>query len=726
MATWKLGPYSTDNSYIKYHIQIVETGQSIADNTTTLSVSVNFYRTNSGYETYGSGTLYCKIYDTWYEEAVTSQDRITQGGIDLFQKTVTVPHTATGERDCWVGAYLSHDVVSSEHQGEYVSLTTIPRNSSFTVGNGTLGTAQTITINRKSNSFTHTLTYKCGSASGTIATKTTATSVSWTPPLSLAAQNTTGTSVPIAITMTAYSGTTVIGTSSANITCAIPASVAPTCSFTLEDITGVDDIYGSPVQGLSKIKIVVTAKTAQGSPIKSYSVSANGATYTTATATTGELQQSGNSPVNVTVRDARGRTGSASYTMNVQEYTGPVVSSLAVHRCNANGTENPQGEYVRVTFSAAISPLSNKNTASYQLRYKRTAASAYTTVDLTDLDGQYTVTGYEYILAASSSYSFDIEVIAADSHRTTIRSTSASTGFTIMNLNPSGDAVAFGKVSEIENAVEFGIDAHFTGSHVQRGNRYSFSSPGEAGTEGFVHMAQITITAANADTPITFVLTSRQRVSPMTVYVSLRNSTMDASSLSSIRYEGTNYGAFLVQSADLVWDLYVQKGSNYDTITIQDWYTSKTMESRMRLTFPGALVSTVPTPYHRATPVPNQSLLDYIYPVGSVYISYSHVNPGELFGGTWARIENAFLWAVDANGAIGLTGGEKTHTLTAAELPAHSHGSVYSQHATGTKQYAWYTTSGSAVAYGAVSTGDGQAHNNMPPYIQVSVWRRTA
>jgi microcystin-dependent protein len=120
------------------------------------------------------------------------------------------------------------------------------------------------------------------------------------------------------------------------------------------------------------------------------------------------------------------------------------------------------------------------------------------------------------------------------------------------------------------------------------------------------------------------------------------------------------------------------------------------------------------------------SLRDYIYPVGSVYISYSHVDPATLFGGTWVRIQNAFLWAVDSSGSIGLTGGAKTHTLTVDETPAHSHGSVYSQHATSTNKYPWMTAGMGSLAYGPVSAGGGAAHNNMPPYVQVSVWRRTA
>jgi hypothetical protein len=151
------------------------------------------------------------------------------------------------------------------------------------------------------------------------------------------------------------------------------------------------------------------------------------------------------------------------------------------------------------------------------------------------------------------------------------------------------------------------------------------------------------------------------------------------------------------------------------------------MASRIKVTFPGDLVDAVPLPYHRATPAVLESILDAFMPVGFVLTLYSHADPNTMYPGTtWVRITNGFLWAVDGSGTIGLTGGAKEVALTVDQIPSHSHGSVYSQHAPGTKSQAWYTTSGTALAYGAVETGGGKAHNNMPPYVQVSIWRRTA
>lgn len=658
----------------------------------------------------------------------------------LMAGSTKITHDKDGKADFSVSYSLALDILFSDYWLDYVdeievfTLDTIPKLSKLSAGAGTLGTSQTLYISKAYTDAVHKIRYKCGSASGYAAgsasATVTGTSINWTPPLSLASQNTTGTSVQITLTLETYIGSTLAGSLSVTITCAIPASVKPTASFTLEDVTGVDDIYGTPVQGLSRIKFIVKGTPAYGSPIKAYSVSANGAKYNTAEATTGTLKASGDSPVTATVTDGRGRTGSVSYTMKVKAYERPNVTALTVHRCSADGTENEQGEYIRVVFSAAVTDIGGlgKNAPKYKLRYKKTSAASYTEVAFSALAGKYSVTSQAYIFAADSGSSYDVEVVAEDSHATTTRSTSASTAFTIMNWGADGTSMGVGKVAERPNTMEVALDMRTTGAHEHLGNRFCLSSPGVAAEDGYVLMARITVTAANADTPITFVFSRRAAATPMTVHVQLKNSTATASDLNTIRYEGTNYGAFLIKAGALIWDLYVLKGSEWDTITLQDWWTSPTMESRVTVTFPGTLVSTLPGDYYKATPAMLDNLRDYIYPVGSVYICYSHVSPADLFGGTWVRIENAFLWGVDSKGTIGQTGGAKTHTLTLDEIPAHSHGSVYSQHVDATKLYPWLTTSSSppSLAYGAVPAGGGAAHNNMPPYVQVSIWRRTA
>ena len=115
-----------------------------------------------------------------------------------------------------------------------------------------------------------------------------------------------------------------------------------------------------------------------------------------------------------------------------------------------------------------------------------------------------------------------------------------------------------------------------------------------------------------------------------------------------------------------------------------------------------------------------------IYPVGSIYLAYNHTNPGMLFPGTtWQRIEDAFPWFIGETDTIGQTGGERTVTLTKEQIPAHNHGGTYTNAGTATKTNAWLASGGSDMAYDMVNTGGGEAHNNMPPYIQISAWRRT-
>lgn len=516
-------------------------------------------------------------------------------------------------------------------------LTTIPRKSTLTVANGTLGTAQTITISRASSSFTHTLTYKCGSATGTIATKSTATSFTFTPPINLSSQNTAGTSVTITYTLTTYSGSTGLGSNSYSRTCSIPTSVKPSCTVQVLDGTNYQTTYGNLVKGLSTLKIKVTGTTSYSSPIASYSVTADGKKYTSAEFTTPALSAAGTVTVSATVTDKRGRTSSAATTsFSVIDYNPPVITSLTVHRCDAAGVDNDQGEYIKATFSATVTALNNKNSAAYKLRYKKTSVEDFTEVTFSDLTGEYEVTNKSYIFAADSNASYNVEIVATDDIREVKLATSASTAFTLINWKSDGTGFAFGKVAEEANTLQNALVLN------QLGNRYTMGSPGVSGSQGYVLMASIKITAANADAPITFTLTRRRAVAPMNVYVLLSNSDMTGSSVSSIKYEGADYDVYLSSLGDMSWGLYVLKNQADDDITVQDWYTSKQMNNRIEVTFPGTLVDTVPTPSYKATPVTFDSMLDFFYPVYTIYKTASSTfNPADSFGGKWEKIGSA-------------------------------------------------------------------------------------
>ena len=95
-----------------------------------------------------------------------------------------------------------------------VTLPTIPRSTTPTVGSLTMGSAGTISLSPASSSFTHTLRYLVGNASGTIVTKTSSTSVSWTPPISLASQVPNATTAVGTLYCDTYNGSTLIGTKS--------------------------------------------------------------------------------------------------------------------------------------------------------------------------------------------------------------------------------------------------------------------------------------------------------------------------------------------------------------------------------------------------------------------------------------------------------------------------------------------------------------------------------
>ena len=126
------------------------------------------------------------------------------------------------------------------------------------------------------------------------------------------------------------------------------------------------------------------------------------------------------------------------------------------------------------------------------------------------------------------------------------------------------------------------------------------------------------------------------------------------------------------------------------------------------------------------------------YPVGSIYMSVISTSPASLFGGTWAAITDRFLLGAGGIYAVGDLGGEAAHTLTANEMPSHKHyykrqnwfsnDSVYDS--SSGSIFSWRSTAGGTTSSsyrGEVeSTGGGNAHNNMPPYLAVYMWKRVS
>jgi hypothetical protein len=136
-----------------------------------------------------------------------------------------------------------------------------------------------------------------------------------------------------------------------------------------------------------------------------------------------------------------------------------------------------------------------------------------------------------------------------------------------------------------------------------------------------------------------------------------------------------------------------------------------------------------------ATKLAKAELLDAVYPIGSLYMSVNAAEPNTLFGGTWERLKDRFLLAAGDTYAAGATGGEAAHTLTVEEMPSHNHSlsdpidknSIKLGSMTGDANWA-LTKRAASYDYNltANNTGGGAAHNNMPPYLTVYMWKRTA
>lgn len=332
---------------------------------------------------------------------------------------------------------------------------TQPSLSAATVEMGKSVTINTPAVN---NAYRHTLRYAFGGASGTIATGI-ASSVSWTPPVSLANQIPSATAGSGTIYCDTYSGSTLLGTKSVSIMLTVPGSVVPsagTLSAALAEDTSGTGLY---VKGMGKAKLTLSgASGAYGSSINSYTITGGGWTATNGALTTGTLASAGNITFTATVTDSRGRKASTTRAITVIDYTKPGVAVCDVYRCDADGNRKKAGTYFAVEINASYSAITG-NTLSITARYKKQSESSYGTAANVTNNGKTVIGGGN--IGASTTY--DVVVTVADKYNSLSIPRTLSTKSVLQSFKRSAGA-AIGKVAELANWLDVAWNTRIRGN----------------------------------------------------------------------------------------------------------------------------------------------------------------------------------------------------------------------------------------------------------------------
>ena len=353
---------------------------------------------------------------------------------------------------------------SSRDQTYTYSLTVDPAKSLVSATSGNIGSPLTISITRYSTTFTHTLKYTFLNASGTIVSKTSATSVSWTPDMSLCNQIPSDPDGTCTITCETYNGSTLVGTNTCEVNIAVPKSVQlepQAGSFTVspyntgtraEGIAAFVQSYGRAEIGINTAKIS-TAKSYGATP-KSYRFSFEGASIDTAPYRTGILHTAGTKKITCYVTDTRERTTSIDVEFTVHDYSAPKLGNVSIFRCNSNGVANDEGTYISAKGSFTFSSLGGANTATLQVRYGKNGESlgAYTNMS----SGVAVMLGDGNVLT-EATYLVEMRLID-QLGQGTIYTDYIDTVSVFFKGNEGGTAAGFGKPPERDNVLDIAWD----------------------------------------------------------------------------------------------------------------------------------------------------------------------------------------------------------------------------------------------------------------------------
>ena len=401
----------------------------------------------------------------------TRDARYEQYAGTISSGSITLSHDSNGQKSFTVTIQAAvYNSAVNARANKTFTLDRIYRTSTLSSGDFTMGTAGTITVTRANNTYTHTVTYSFGSQTGTIVTKSSSTSISFTPSTSLASQVPNATSGILTLTCETFNGNTSLGTTSITKTLTVPDSIKPTVSSaTYANTNNSLGVYAATLSAIKMTAISATAGT--GATIQSYSTTFNGQTYNGTSFTTAIPATSGSYNLVITVTDSRGRTGTKTYTIAYAAYSAPTLSFTAV-RTDASGNADDTGAYMKFTMTGTAcsvkSGSTEKNSATGKIEYRKVGSNSWTTLNATASGRTATYSG---VVAASVSDSFEVVASVTDGiNTTTVKNVIVSSASYPMTFYRGGKGVAFGRVAN-KNGFVCEMDAEFTGGFKANGVR---------------------------------------------------------------------------------------------------------------------------------------------------------------------------------------------------------------------------------------------------------------
>lgn len=403
---------ANNNSVVSWNLQLISSGGYISSSASkSWSVTVNGAN-YSGTNTIGISANATKTLASGSTTIAHNADG-TKSFSFSFSQQFDISYSGVG----WIGTK------SGSGSG---TLSTIPRTSSVSSTSANIGENINITINRASGSFTHTLSYSFHNLSGTIASKTSSTNVSWTIPTTFYAQIPNAKSSWGRIICDTYSGSTKIGSSECRFDVYVNESTnKPGISATVVDINDTTKALTGDenklVRYYSKVKFTLTSSPKNSATTTTRSVVYNDRTFTggSGNSWTDYFSDVISGSYQFNVVDSRGYSNSVTVNKTLIDYV-KITCAMTVSNPTASGgcTLTITGNYFNGTFGTT------KNTLTVQYKMNNGSwVNATTTLSGNTYKATVSLTGLDY----TQSYTFQAQAIdklaTAVTDSTTVKST---------------------------------------------------------------------------------------------------------------------------------------------------------------------------------------------------------------------------------------------------------------------------------------------------------------